>query len=97
MDLGEGFLLGAIGGVLTEVYGLYQLRKRSKSQRPAWVGSMFYWLITLLMIVIGGVVVALYIRSGAQLNPLIAIHLGAATPTLIGVFSKSSPDIQTAG
>ena len=97
MGLVEGALFGAVGGSLVELYGLYQLRRRSKSQRPAWLKSPFYWLVTILMIVVGAGVVALYVHSGAQLNPLVALHLGAATPTLIGVFSKNAPEIEVAG
>ena len=91
MDVCEGAILGAVGGILAEVYGLYQIRKKEKSKRPVWLSSTFYWLTTCAMIAVGAAVVALYIRSGAELNPL---HLGAATPTLIGVFSKSAPDVE---
>lgn len=50
----EAVVLGFVGGMLSEVYGVYQLRKRSKGQRPAWLRSWFYWISTLAMILLGG-------------------------------------------
>ncbi len=96
MDLVGAIAFGCVGGVLTEVYALYHLRKRSKSQRPAWLKSPFYWGTTMVMIVLGGGTVWLYLYCGASLNPILAIHLGAATPTLIATLSKSAPALDTA-
>ena len=96
MDTLGAIALGCAGGVLTEVYGLYQLRKRSKSQRPAWLRSPFYWGTTVVMIVLGGCTVWLYLYSGAALNPVLALHLGAATPTIIAALSKGTPVLDTA-
>lgn len=92
----EAVVLGFVGGMLSEVYGVYQLRKRSKGQRPAWLRSWFYWISTLAMILLGGGTVWLYLYCGASLNPILAIHLGAATPTLIAALSKSSPSLDNA-
>lgn len=91
----EGFLLGALGGVVTEIHGLYQLRKRFHKRRPGWVRSTYYWLSTAAMSLVGGIVVALYLHSGIALSPLLAVHLGAATPTFIGSLSQSFPSNRT--
>ncbi|SHM38332.1 hypothetical protein SAMN05428972_3369 [Rhodanobacter sp. OK091] len=97
MGLIEGFTLGTLGGIVTELYGLYQLRKHAKAKRPDWLCSTFYWVTTGLMVVVGGGVVVLYVISGAVLNPWLAIHLGVATPALIGTLSKSAPNVDPAG
>lgn len=92
----EAIAFGCVGGVLSEVYAIYQLRKRSRNQRPAWLKSPFYWLTTALMVLVGGGTVWLYLYSNAVLSPVIAIHLGAATPTLLGTLAKSAPVVDAA-
>ncbi|WFF79199.1 hypothetical protein [Delftia tsuruhatensis] len=92
----EAIAFGCVGGALSEVYSIYQLRKRSKNQRPAWLKSPFYWFNTIVMILLGGGTVWLYLYSNAVLSPVIAIHLGAATPTLLGTLSKSAPVVDAA-
>lgn len=92
----EAIVLGCAGGLITEVYGVYNLRKRSKSQRPSWLKSPFYWCMTLIMVGLGGGTVWLYLHSGASVSPVLALHLGAATPTLIATLSKSTPAMDAA-
>lgn len=90
MTFAEGFLLGASGGLVVEVHGLYQLRKRLHARMPLWVRSGYYWLATAGMSLVGGGVVALYLHSGIAVSPLLAVHLGAATPTFIGSLSQAA-------
>lgn len=92
----EAIVFGCVGGALSEIYVIYQLRKRSRNQRPAWLKSPFYWCITAFMVLLGGGTVWLYVYSNAVLSPVIAMHLGAATPTLLGTLSKSSPVVDAA-
>jgi hypothetical protein len=92
----EAVLLGCAGGLLTEIYGVYNLRKQASSQRPSWLKSPFYWIMTTIMVALGGGTVWLYLHSGATVSPVLALHLGAATPTLIATLSKSSPTLDTA-
>jgi hypothetical protein len=89
----ETFLFGLAGGLLPEVYALYNIRHSWLSDKPSWVKSYFYWLITFAMIFLGGCTAALYSYIGIKLNALMAIHLGLATPVLIQTALKEKPKI----
>lgn len=93
MTIFETFMFGVAGGVLPEVYALYNLRHSWFSEKPSWVKSPFYWMITLVMIVLGGGTAALYAYVGMKLNALMAIHLGLATPVLIQTALKEKPKV----
>lgn len=95
MVLLGGFACGVIGGVLPEFYALYKIREDFHAKRPRWINSWFYWIVTVIMIFLGGAVVALYIGTGTQLSPILALHIGAATPTLLASFLKEKPSIET--
>ncbi|HEY6871257.1 MAG TPA: hypothetical protein VI298_00890 [Geobacteraceae bacterium] len=88
-----GFALGVIGGVVPEIYALYKLRHDWESNKPKWVTSRFYWSVTAVMILLGGGTVCLYLSMGVNVNELMAIHLGVATPVLIASVIKEKPKI----
>ena len=89
----EGFVFGVGGGSVPELYGLWQLRKIPKVDRPDWLFSFFYWFMTSVMVLLGGGVVWLYLKSGINVNYFMAVHLGIATPLIIGNLMKKEPDI----
>lgn len=84
MGVCERFLWGFCGGVLAELLGLFKLRHLPPGTRPVWIKSSFYWVITGLMMVAGGVVVIAYLMSGVSLKAIVAVNLGASAPLLIG-------------
>ena len=55
MAMSDGFWLGVLGGLLAEVFSLSKLRYLAKNELPLWLTSVWYWLITTLLIVSGGV------------------------------------------
>lgn len=89
----ETFLFGMAGGLLPEVYALYNLRHNWLNEKPSWVKSYFYWIVTTAMIILGGCTAALYAYVGIKLNALMAIHLGLATPVLIQTALKERPKV----
>lgn len=93
MDLWIGFSWGLLGGALPEFIKIYKLREVPKGERPHWLGSPFYWSSTGVMVVLGGALPALYASFGTELNPLLAINLGASAPILIERIVGSVPDI----
>jgi hypothetical protein len=97
MGLLEGFLWGLLGGTLPEFYALYNIREDFHAKQPRWIKSWFYWVITGAMILLGGGVVAFYLNSGTTLSPFLAVHIGAATPTLIGSLIKGKPSVEPGG
>ena len=91
MGLLEGFGLGVFGGVLAELLGLFKLRRESPETFPEWMKSVFYWSITVLMILAGGGLVVIYLRSGLSLSALIAVNIGASAPLILGTLVSQTP------
>jgi len=93
MGLFEGFLYGLLGGLLSEVLGLFRLRQQRPETLPEWLSSWFYWATTLLMVAAGGLLVVIYLRSGIAVQPILAVNVGASAPLLIGTVLGQAPSI----
>ena len=96
MGLWEGFLFGVFGGLLAELLGLFRLRHETKESFPEWLRSPFYWAITSFMILAGGALVVVYLKSNFTLSALIAVNLGASAPLILGTMVAQVPDVQRA-
>ena len=84
----EGLGWGIVCGAFAELLGWFKLRRQiPDTPRP-------YWIITVLMILAGGVLVVAYIRSSMPLNPLLSINVGAATPLIIGSLVAQAPPVE---
>lgn len=94
MGIGEGFLYGVLGGIFAQVLGIFRLREHAPSELPAWVTSWFYWLITLFMVVAGGMLVFVYLRSGLTLQPVLAVNVGASAPLVIANLVAQAPKVE---
>jgi hypothetical protein len=73
------FAIGAAGGAALEMLHWYALRRDRRL--PAYATSPLYWLITLAMIALGGLIAILYFGSRAE--ALLAFHVGASTPLIL--------------
>lgn len=91
----EGFGYGLLGGALAEVGVLFKLRQVAPKQRPEWIKSWFYWLITILMCLAGGVLVVAYLKSGVTIIPILAINIGASAPLILGSLGRQVPRLGT--
>jgi hypothetical protein len=56
-----------------------------------------YWILTGLMIVFGGLIAVLFLKSGSKLTPLKAFILGFSTPALPHKLGKFLPKPVVAG
>ncbi|WP_421511462.1 hypothetical protein ACOQH0_02665 [Enterobacter sp. JS8-1] len=87
-------IYGLIGGLIPEMVGIYNLRCVEKNSRPAWLTSRFYWISTLVMILIGVALVYFYESIlNLKLNEIIAIHIGASAPIILRNFSNGKTDL----
>ena len=73
------FLGGFLGGVALELLHWYGLRRRSTF--PKYVRSAFYWMLTIGMAALGGVLSVFYF--GANADALIAFHVGISAPLIL--------------
>ena len=94
MPVCEGFLYGLLGGALAEVLGLFKLRRQAPGSLPTWLRSWFYWLITGAMVLAGGALVAVYLKSGLMLSPILAVNVGASAPLIVGSLFSQAPQVE---
>jgi hypothetical protein len=73
------FLCGLAGGAVLEL--LHWYNKRRDPEIPAYARNPIYWIITLLMAVVGGGLAVLYFGSHAE--PIITFHVGLSTPLIL--------------
>ena len=94
MEVFENFIFGCIGGGAVELLKWWKIRHDLEQKGiPNWSKSLPYWIITSLMIILGGGVVIIYVKSGAVLNPFLAFHIGATTPLIISGLTRVAPSI----
>jgi hypothetical protein len=93
LTLVEGFLFGVLGGVLGELFNLFKLRQQPTNLLPAWVKSLWYWILTVLMIISGGVLVLIYLKSNIPVVPILAVNIGASAPLIVGTLVAQVPAI----
>jgi len=89
----EGFLFGVLGGLFGELLSLFKLRHQPVNLLPLWVKSVWYWVVTGLMIVSGGILVVIYIESNVTVAPILAVNLGASAPLIVGTLVAQAPAI----
>ncbi|HEV8230092.1 MAG TPA: hypothetical protein VGQ86_09055 [Candidatus Limnocylindria bacterium] len=72
-------LVGAFGGLLAELLKWYQLRQ--SANLPAYVRSPFYWGVTLVFALVGGVYATFY--GIEQRDPVLVTNIGLSAPLLL--------------
>jgi hypothetical protein len=82
------FAVGVAGGVVAEVFHWWNLRLQTVL--PDYVRRPFYWFLTVLMALLGGLVAILYFGQSA--DGILALHVGASTPLLLQKFVTSVPE-----
>lgn len=91
--LSQQVALGAAGGVAAEVLHWYSLTRRPADFKKFKAGVV-YWMATLGMIGLGGLMPFLYLSGTA--SALLCFHLGAATPVLLQKLMSSGPSLANA-
>ena len=76
----EVFAAGVFGGIFLELLHWWNLRRRNP-RFPNYARSFFYWIVTLLMVLAGGVLALFYFGDRAE--AIVAFHVGLSAP-LIG-------------
>jgi hypothetical protein len=79
------FLLGCLGALLHESLRWIGLKERARL--PIYFRKVHYWLLTLLLIAIGGVVVVL-VGAG---SPIQAVGIGIAAPSILSRLAILAP------
>jgi hypothetical protein len=77
--------VGSCGAIIAEILHWYRIARRGRW--PKYAGSWRYWLITVLVILAGGVVTAAVSNPGSSLLQLLL--LGIAGPQLLHSAAQS--------
>ena len=94
-ELWQQIALAIVGGIAAELFHWYSLARQGKRVR-AYAKKALYWLTTIGMILVGGVMPLLY-NSGSA-NAALCFHLGASTPLLLAKLIGTLPaGVQTLG
>ena len=93
MTVWDGFWLGVLGGIFGELVNLFKLRQQPVNMLPVWIRSTWYWTLTILMILSGGGLVAIYLKSNIQVAPILAVNIGASAPLILGTLIAQVPAI----
>ena len=86
------FLVGCAGGAISEVLHWWNLRQ--KPNFPKYARTPKYWILTLLMIFIGGLIAWLYF--GQKAEGIVAAHIGLSAPLILQKMTVSVPDLKGA-
>jgi hypothetical protein len=91
MAVWDGFWLGVLGDIFGELVNLFKLRQQPATMLPVWIRSPWYWTLTALMILSGGGLVAIYLKSSIQVAPILAVNIGASAPLILGTLVAQVP------
>ena len=85
-------LVGILGGCACELLHWYSLsRKLGKVEQ--FSGEIRYWIATVGMVLLGGVMPLLYLKGTT--SAVLCFHLGAATPILLEKLIAVTPAVAT--
>lgn len=92
--LGHHFWWGVLGGFLAELLQWFGIRHSLHRGLPDWSKSSVYWVVTVAMVFAGGGLVLMYVKSGVDLTPILAVNLGASAPLVLGRLVQQLPPLE---
>ncbi|MXZ71326.1 MAG: hypothetical protein F4Z04_07455 [Acidobacteria bacterium] len=88
------WIWGILGGIAAEVLRWFRIRDHLHEGLPDWSKTIAYWIVTVFMIGIGGVLVLLYQSLGdVKLNELLAFNIGVSAPLLLASATSRTPPL----
>ena len=84
------FLVGTIGGALAELLKWFQLRENVPEKLPAYAKSPFYWIVTVLMALAGGLLAV--VQGVDASNLLLALNIGLSAPLILKGLAAVVPE-----
>ena len=92
-DAFQVILIGVVGGLAAELLRWFNLRDTLHNELPEWSRSWLYWLVTVFMSLVGGLLVYLYIQSGTKMSAILAFNIGISAPLILAKLASEAPPI----
>lgn len=86
----NSIVLAALGGLAVNVLDLMELRNVPRERWPDFK-SVVYWLPFVLWPLLGAFVAYVYQQSGTELNPVLAVNIGASAPLILRGMAAANP------
>ena len=83
-------IIAAGGGLAIQLLNLLELSNVPKDKRPD-LKDWLYWLPFLLSPVLSGFLAFVYLASGYDVKPVLALHLGASAPLILRAMAGAIP------
>ena len=94
MNVEAAVFFGLCGGLAAEVLKWFRIREELHRGIPDYAKKWPFWPATLSMIGIGGLLVyAHHASSEVQLNPILAVNVGASAPLILSALVGETPPI----
>jgi len=81
--------VGCFGGVLAEAWRWYKIRE--SPNLPSYLKSPVYWIITLIMILGGGILSSFY--GTENVNAFLVLNIGASAPLIVSALASTTPPV----
>lgn len=94
LSTNAAILIGILGGFVGEFVKWYHQREMLFKNWPAYAKSASYWVLTGLMILMGGGLVFLHILNGTSLGVFIAFNVGLTAPLVLSEAKNFLPRIE---
>lgn len=89
------------GGLAAEALRWWRLVRNQRAgatiNLPAYVRNPYYWALTAVIVLAGGILAVAYAASGQQLGPILAFNIGASAPLVIQGLAANAPRVVGVG
>ncbi|MGZ3240089.1 MAG: hypothetical protein ACXWJK_06810 [Burkholderiaceae bacterium] len=88
----SGVLFAATGALAIDLLKLAEIRNLPKQERPD-LKEIWYWIPFLVLPFLGAGLAYVYLMSGIELKPLLAVNIGISAPLIIRTMASTAPHI----
>ena len=89
------WLAGLLGGCASEVLKWFRIREELHKGLPDYAKSWSYWIVTIAMAALGGILVLMYQASDeVVLSHILAFNIGASAPLILEKVASGVPRIE---
>ncbi|MGY6631590.1 MAG: hypothetical protein ACXIUL_11330 [Wenzhouxiangella sp.] len=82
--------LAALGAILMNLLTLAEAHQLPKAQRPDF-GDPLYYIAYIVFAFFGALFAFVYLETGFEVRPLLALHIGASAPLLVRTLASTVP------